>query len=127
MDEYFKGKVEFSEVVMPKSEIEDILDQLYRGAQMQTGGMLNGRWFHDGAGCPGCGSEVGVVKFKKKKALSINAFIYREHKVLIAYMLCSKCANHIIVESKKNPYGKLPIHDEIEKNLKAAFVKHLGH
>ena len=112
---------------MPISEIEDILDQLFRGAQMQTGGLLKGRWFYDGEGCPGCGKDVGVVKFKKKKALSINAFIYREDKVLIAYMLCSKCANHIIAESKVNPYGKLPIHDEVEKNLTAAFVKHLGH
>ena len=112
---------------MAKSEIEEILDQMFRGAQMQTGGMLKGRWFYDGEACPGCGSVVGVVKFKKKKALSLNAFIYREHRVLIAYMLCSKCANHVIAEGNKNPYSKLPIHDEIEKNLKAGFVKQLGH
>jgi hypothetical protein len=46
---------------------------------------------------------------------------------MIGYLLCGKCGHHIHSEAAKNPYTKLPIHDEIEKNLKAAFVKHLGH
>ena len=67
------------------------------------------------------------MKYKKQEAVSLNAFIFREHGVLIAYLLCGKCASHIFRESEKNPYRQLPIHDEIEKNLKHAFVKHLGH
>ena len=94
---------------------------------MQFGGALKGRWLHNADGCPGCGLEISVMKFKKKKALSLNAFIYRDHGVLIAYMLCGKCANLIFKESETNPFRKLPIHDEIEKNLKQAFLKHLGH
>ena len=113
---------------MKNKEIEHLLDQLFRQAQMQFGSAVKGRWLHDGEGCPGCGKEVTVTKYKKKDALSINAFIFREHGVLIAYVLCGKCAGYILRESKKNPMiGKLPIHDEIEKNLKLAFVKHLGH
>lgn len=112
---------------MKKDEVHELLDQLFRQAQIQYGSAIKGRWLHDGDGCPGCGHEINVMKFKKKKALSLNAFIYREHGVLIAYLLCGKCANHIFKESEKNPLGKLPIHDEIEKNLKQAFVKHLGH
>ena len=112
---------------MKNKEIEDLLDQLFRQAQMQFGSAVKGRWLHDGEDCPGCGKEVTVTKYKKKDALSINAFIFREHGVLIAYVLCGKCAGLILRESKKNTFGKLPIHDEIEKNLKLAFVKHLGH
>ena len=112
---------------MSKNQIEDLLDQLYRQAQAQFGSAIKGRWMHDGDDCPGCGSEVGVTKYKKQDALSINAFIFREHGVLIAYMLCGKCANHIFREAKKKPFTKLPIHEEIEKNLKQSFVKHLGH
>ena len=112
---------------MSKNEIDDLLEQLFRQAQMQFGSAVKGRWLHDGDGCPGCGKEIGVTRYKKQDALSLNAFIFREHGVLIAYMLCGKCANLIIRESKKNPYKKLPIHDEIEKNLKQTFVKHLGH
>ncbi len=112
---------------MKKDEIHELLDQLFSQAQMQFGSAVRSRWLHDGDGCPGCGKEIGVMKYKKKKALSLNAFIYREHGVLIAYMLCSKCANHIFKESETNPFGNLPIHEEIEKNLKRAFVKHLGH
>lgn len=110
-----------------KNEIEDIFEQLFRQARMQFGNAIRGRWMHDGEGCPGCGKEIGVMKYKKTDALSLNAFIFREHGVLIAYMLCGRCANHIFRQSKKNPYRKLPIHDEIEKNLKRAFVKHMGH
>ena len=112
---------------MPKEPYLEILDEMYYMAQLQTGGMLQGRWMYDGEACPGCNGKLGVVKFKKKKALSLNTFIYREHKVLIAYMLCSKCANHIIAESKTNPHSPLPIHDVIEKNLKEGFVRRLGH
>jgi len=30
-------------------------------------------------------------------------------------------------ESEKDPYGQTDLHTEIEKNLKQAFVKRLGH
>ena len=112
---------------MKNKEFENLLDQLFRQAQSQFGSAVKGRWFHDGDGCPGCGKEVDVMKYKKQDALSLNAFIFREHGVLIGYLLCGKCAGHIFRESEKNPNRKLPIHDEIEKNLKHAFVKHLGH
>lgn len=98
---------------MKDKEIEDLLNQLFRQAQMQFGTAVKGRWLHDGDSCPGCGKEVTVTKYKKKDALSLNAFIFREHSVLIAYMLCGKCAGHILCESSKNALGKLPIHDEI--------------
>ena len=112
---------------MSKNEIDNLIDQIFRQAQMQLGPAVKGRWLHDDDDCPGCGKEITVTKFKKQDALSLNAFMYREHGVMIAYMLCGKCANHIIRECKKNPVGKLRIHDEIEKNLKSAFMKHLGH
>lgn len=112
---------------MSNKEITQLLEQLFRQAQIQFGSAVKSRWLHDGEGCPGCGSKISTVKFKKKKALSLNAFIYREHGVLIAYLLCGNCANHIFKEPKTDPHSKLPIHDEIEKNLKQAYLKHLGH
>ena len=112
---------------MKNREFEDLLDQLFRQAQSQFGPAVKRRWLHDGDGCPGCGKSIGVMKYKKQDALSLNAFIFREQGVLIAYLLCGKCAGRIFRESQKNPHRKLPIHDEIEKNLKHAFVKHLGH
>ena len=108
---------------MKKNEIETLLDQLFRQARMQLGTDVKGRWMHDGGDCPGCGNEITVTRYKKQDAVSLNAFLYREHGVLIGYMLCGKCANKIL----KSPYRKLAVHDEIEKNLKQAFVKHLGH
>ena len=112
---------------MSKKEVSDLLEQLFRQAQMQFGTAIKSRWLYDGDSCPGCGGEIGTVKWKKKKALSLNAFIYREHGVLIAYLLCGKCANYIFKESESNPYGQTELHNEIEKNLKKAYVKHLGH
>lgn len=107
---------------MKKDEIHELLDQIFRQAQMQFGSAIKSRWLHDGDGCPGCGKEVNVMKYKKKNALSLNAFIYREHGVLIAYLLCGKCGNQVIRATQD-----LPLHAEIEKNLKQAYVRHLGH
>jgi hypothetical protein len=112
---------------MSDKEISNLLEQLFRQAQMQFGSVVKSRWFHDGEGCPGCGREIDAVRFKGKDALSLNAFIFREHGVLIAYLLCGKCAKYILKTSKKNPYGTTPLHTEIEKNLKQAFLRHLGH
>ena len=112
---------------MSNKEISELLEQIFRQAQMQFGAAVKSRWLHDGDGCPGCGREIGETKFKGKKALSLNAFIYREHGVLIAYLLCGRCANKILKDSEKNPYSTTPLHHEIEKNLKQAFLKHLGH
>src|SRR6186713_1867595 len=103
-------------------ELAELLEMTFRQAQMQFGSAVRSRWMHDGDGCPGCGSKINFTKYKKKNCLSLNAFIYREHGVLIAYLLCSKCANQVI-----GAKSELPLHGEIEKTLKAAFVKHLGH
>ncbi len=105
-----------------------MLELIFRQAQMQFGSAVKSRWLHDGNGCPGCGSKIDSFKFKKKDSVSLNAFIYREHGVLIAYLLCGKCARRIIRESETNPLAKTtPLHTGIEKNLKQAFLKHLGH
>lgn len=112
---------------MPDKEVSEMLEMLFRQSKMQFGSAIKSRWMHDGDGCPGCGREIDAVKIKKKKAISLNAFIFREHGVLIAYLLCGKCAKYIIDISKTNHYGPTPLHAEIEKNLKQAFIKHLGH
>jgi len=59
--------------------------------------------------------------------MSLNSFIYREHVVRIADLLCGKFAKYILKRSKKDPYGTTPLHEKIERSLKQAFVKHLGH
>jgi hypothetical protein len=107
---------------MSKSEIGNLLDQLFRQAQMQFGSAIKSRWFYDRDDCPGCGQEIGAMKWKKKKALSLNAFIYREHGVLIGYLLCGKCGKQVMAATEN-----LPLHADVEKNLKQAFLRHLGH
>lgn len=107
---------------MRNKEIEELLDLIWRQSQMQFGSAIRSRWLHDGDGCPGCGREIKAMKFKGKDSLSLNAFIFREHGVLIAYLLCGKCGNKVIRATSDTP-----LHAEIEKNLKQAFLKHLGH
>lgn len=112
---------------MSKNEIEEMLDQLFFQSQMRFGKAVKSRWFYDGDKCPGCGREVNAMKYKGKDALSLNAFIFREHGVLIGYLLCGKCAKYIFKESEKNPNSQTDVHVEIEKNLKQAYIKKLGH
>jgi hypothetical protein len=112
---------------MSNKEVSDLLELLFRQAQTQFGSAIRSRWFHDGDGCPGCGRKIDEMKFKGKKALSLNAFIFRDHGVLIAYLLCGKCAKQIFPDSGKELLGELPLHTVIENNLKKAYLKHLGH
>lgn len=107
----------------PDREAAEMMELIFRQAQMQFGAAaIKGRWFHDGDGCPGCGGKINYLKLKKKNLLSINAFIFREHGVVIAYLLCGKCGQEVIKATTDTP-----LHAEIERNLKKAFLKHLGH
>jgi hypothetical protein len=112
---------------MANGEMFELFDQLYAQAKMQFGSAIKGRWFYDRDGCPGCGSKIKGMKWKGRKAVSLNAFLYREHGVLIAYLLCGKCAKYIFKSSEVDPINPTALHREIEENLKSAFVKHLGH
>lgn len=99
-----------------------MLDELFRLAQMQFGNAVKARWFHKGDDCPGCGRAINSFKFKKKDSLSLNTFIFREHGVLIAYLLCGNCAKQVI-----NASQNLPLHAVIEKTLKESYLELSGH
>ena len=106
--------------------IDDILGKLFAQAKAQFGSAMKSFWFYDSDLCPACMARpIGVVKFKGKDALAINAFIYRERGVLIGYFLCESCAKYIFKEAQKNPYKQTPKHADIERNLITAYHKHL--
>ena len=112
---------------MRNKEAEEMLDQLFRQSQIRFGTAVKGSWFYDGD-CAGCGGKVTAMKFKGgDNNLSLNAFIFREHGVLIGYMLCGKCARYIFREAEKDPYTDTKLHATIEGNLKQAYLKQSGH
>ncbi len=110
-----------------RAVIDELLGKLYTQAKAQFGSDVKSFWFYDGDLCPACAERpIGVVKFKGKDALAINAFVYRERGVLIGYFLCETCAKYIFKEAQKNPYRQTPIHADIERNLITAYHKHLA-
>ncbi|MDO8755480.1 MAG: hypothetical protein Q7J80_16405 [Anaerolineales bacterium] len=110
----------------PKTAADELMKAMFEHGKAQFGSAVKSFWFYDGDLCPACFQrEIGLVKFKGKDALAINAFIYRERGVLIGYLLCGTCAEYIHAEAKKNPYKQTPMHADIETNLIAAYHKHL--
>ncbi len=107
---------------MKKNEISELMDQLYLQAKIRFGSVMKGATFHDRDECPGCGGKITAGKHKGKETLSLNTFIFREHGVLIGYLLCGKCGKKVIKATSDTP-----LHAEIEKNLKKAYLSHLGH
>ena len=106
---------------------DEVLNKMFAQAKAQFGDAIKAFWFYDGDLCPACSQRpIGVVKFKGKDALAVNAFIYRERGVLIGYFLCETCAKIIFKEAQKNPYKQTPIHADIERNLITAYHKHLA-
>ena len=110
-----------------RAVIDEILGKLYAQAKAQFGNTIKSFWFYDSDLCPACTERpIGVVKFKGKDALAINAFIYRERGVLIGYFLCEICVKYIFKEAQKNPYRQTLKHADIERNLITAYHKHLA-
>ncbi|HSK86904.1 MAG TPA: hypothetical protein VK880_01005 [Anaerolineales bacterium] len=110
-----------------KTEADKLLNTLFTQAKAQFGNAVKSFWFYDGELCPGCLQHpIGVVKFKGKDALALNAFIYRPRGVLIGYFLCEACTSFIFKEAQKNPYKQTALHADIERNLTTAYHKHLA-
>jgi hypothetical protein len=110
-----------------KTEADKLLNTLFTQAKAQFGDAVKSFWFYDGELCPGCLQHpIGVVKFKGRDALALNAFLYRPRGVLIGYFLCEACASFIFKEAQKNPYKQTPLHADIERNLTAAYHKHVA-
>jgi hypothetical protein len=112
---------------MAKSDVDELLDMIFRQAQMQFGNAIKSRWVHARDECPGCGRKVDDLKWKGQRAISINAYMYREQGVLIAYLLCGKCGKKVNEETEKNPIGTTPLHTKIEQTLRDAYLKKSGH
>ena len=108
-------------------EITDVIDMLFAQAQMRFGNLIRSHWVYDRDDCPGCGQKISTMKFKKKNALSLNTFIYRDHGVLIAYLLCGKCVKYIFDRSHEDPNTQTELHDKIEVSLKKGYISTLGH
>lgn len=111
---------------MSNNEIFAILDQLFYQSKLQFGDAVRSRWFYTEDACPGCGKKISTMKYKGKDTVSINTFIFREHGVLIGYLLCGKCAKQIF-KNGDHATGRLPLHDAIEKTLKHSYLKKSGH
>jgi len=110
-----------------KTEADKLLNTLFTQAKAQFGEAVKSFWFYDDELCPGCLQHpIGVVKFKGRDALALNAFIYRPRGVLIGYFLCEACVNFIFKEAQKNPFKQTPLHADIERNLTTAYHKHLA-
>jgi hypothetical protein len=105
---------------------DEMLFRLYMQAKMQFGDAIQAFWFYDGNLCPACNlRSIGAIKYKGHDALSLNAFIYRARRVLIGYFLCENCARRILRDAQNNPHTQTSVHAEIERNLVAAYHKHL--
>ena len=99
---------------------EEIIDMM----KAQFGNAVKAYWFYDEELCPCCSSRPGgEITYNKQKALSINAFMYRERGVMIAYLLCGECANEIISKQPKEPTS---MHKAIEDNLVSAYLRYLN-
>ncbi len=112
---------------MSNNPIDELMDAMFRAAKMQFGPAGRSMWMHRETECPGCSGKMKPMRSKGKDLLSLNTFFFREQGVIIAYMLCGKCAKQAIKLNETTHPGSTPLHQEIEKNLKSTFLKKTGH
>ena len=99
---------------------EGIIDMM----KAQFGRAVKAYWFYDGDLCPCCLSRpIDEMVYNDQRALSINAFMYRERGVLIAYLLCGQCAQKLMAQASKEPTS---MHKAIENNLVSAYLYHVN-
>lgn len=103
-----------------KNPAEDILNMM----RAQFGDSVKGYWVYEDDLCPCClKRRIDMMNYKGSNAVSVNAFMYGERGVLIAYLLCGQCGMDIMEESENGP---TVLHTAIEKNLVSAYLRHLN-
>lgn len=110
---------------MTPKAIDEMLAAMLQQAQLQFGDAIKGYWFYEPDPCPGCGGPIDAARYKGRRNLSLNAFIYRKRGVLIGYFLCSKCALQLFQAGETNPGKHIPLHAKIEETLIKGYLKHL--
>jgi len=106
-----------------EEEFSEFIDSIIAQMRAHFGDAVKAYWVHAEPLCPGCMVQpIDAITYKGKRAMSINAFMYRERGVMIAYFLCSDCANTVI--AAKN--GPTELHKSIEENLKNAYNRYLA-
>ena len=104
--------------------IEAAMEKMLALCQAQYGDAIKTYWFYSESVCPCCAKrQTAVFKHKNENAVSLNAFMYRERGVLIGYVLCGFCISELLKTSKKR---QAIMHENIEKNLIAAYQKHVS-
>lgn len=99
---------------------EEIIEMM----KARFGNAVKAYWFYDGDFCPCClARPIDEMMIEGVRALSINAFMYRERGVLIAYLLCGQCAQEILARSPVEPTSK---HKAIEDNVVSAYLRYLN-
>jgi hypothetical protein len=88
------------------------------------GNAVKAYWFYDGDTCPCClCNPIDEMVIEGVRALSVNAFMYRERGVLIAYLLCGECAQKLMAQKPNEPTS---MHKDIEKNLVTAYLQYVN-
>jgi hypothetical protein len=101
-------------------DMEDFAEAIVHSMKAQFGDAVKAYWVYDGDVCPCCLTRpIAEMTYNGQSAVSINAFMYRERGVMIAYLLCGECAKQILKLSKNGPAS---LHESIEKNLISAYL-----
>ncbi len=109
-----------------KEYADAVMAQTLVVARRQFRDAIKGFWFDEPDPCPGRGFPIDVMQHQGHDAFSINTFIYRPRGMLIGYQLCSLCAKQILEAAARNPGVQIPLHGVIERNLIAAYQRHLA-
>jgi hypothetical protein len=104
---------------------EDFADNVVDIMKRHFGDQAKAFWVYVDDRCPGCRVRpIDEMIYQGERAVSLNAFLYREHSVLIAYFLCDQCANLVMAIGQSGATTS-PLHQAIEANLKAAYHRYL--
>jgi hypothetical protein len=103
---------------------EEFFDNILSTMKAHFGKAAKAFWVYDDILCPGCMMrEIDYFDIDGKNSLSINAYMYRDRGVMIAYLLCPQCAKFIIAERDNGPTS---LHTSIEENLKEAYLHYVN-
>lgn len=104
-------------------DLQEAIDFFFYKAKELYGDAVESFWMYENEYCPCCNKrKIDRMKAGEDLLLSLNAYLYRDMNVLIAYLLCSVCISDLLKEGKQQK----KMYSKIENRLKKAYLKSLN-
>lgn len=100
-------------------DYQDLINFYFYKTKELYGDAVDSFWMYEKEICPCCSKrKIDRFKLGDELLVSLNAYCYRDMRVLIGYLLCGTCITELVHEGKQQK----KLYQQLENKLKKEYL-----